>query len=332
MKKKAALFSMILFLVALMAVSGQTTKTKLMKVSHNQQPTHPVNVALESFKKEVEQRTNGSIAVKIFPSATLGDDNTNMDQVSLGAIESAITMGALGNLVIGSKDPLSMFEELPFLFPDATAARKAWDGPIGERYIELGAKHGLKVLSHWENGFRNMTNNVRPIVRPEDMKGIKFRIAPSEIRQVLFKTLNATAIPMAFAELFTGLQQGTVQGQENPLSIIQTAKFFEVQKYLSLSRHIYNTATFYVSPAWFNSLTKNEQTIIQEASEHARDYMRKMNDEYEATALSFLESKGMKINKVDSEAFAKASEPVWKYFIAKFPDAQELIDLARGVK
>ncbi len=324
--------SLIVLLVAVMAVAGQSTKTKLMKVSHNQQPTHPVNIALESFKKEVEQRTNGSITVKIFPSAILGDDNTNMDQVRLGVIESAITMGALGNLVMGSNDPLSMFEELPFLFPDAASARKAWDGPIGERYIALGAKHGLKVLCFWENGFRNMTNNVRPIVEPEDMKGIKFRIAPSEIRQVLFKTLNATAIPMAFAELFTGLQQGTVQGQENPLSIIQTSKFYEVQKYLSLSRHIYNTATFYVNPSWFNGLTKDEQRIIQEASEHARDYMRKLNDDYEANALSFLESKGMKINKVDSEAFAKASEPVWKYFIAKFPGSQELIDLARGLK
>lgn len=326
------MFLMVFLLLSTITVLGQSTKTKVMKVSNNQQPTHPVNIALESFKKEVEERTNGSITVKIFPSAILGDDNTNMDQVRLGVIESAITMGAIGNLVMGSNDPLSMFEELPFLFPDAASARKAWDGPIGERYIALGAKHGLKVLCFWENGFRNMTNNVRPIVGPEDMKGIKFRIAPSEIRQVLFKTLNATAIPMAFAELFTGLQQGTVQGQENPLSIIQTSKFYEVQKYLSLSRHIYNTATFYVNPAWFNSLTKDEQKIIQEASEHARDYMRKLNDDFEANALSFLESKGMKINKVDSAAFAKASEPVWKYFIAKFPGSQELIDLARGVK
>jgi tripartite ATP-independent transporter DctP family solute receptor len=330
-------FTMIV-LIFLTACSDSTStnteddidiEEKVMKVSHNQQPTHPVHVALESFKKEVEEKTNGSVIVDLYPSATLGDDQTNLDQVSLGSIQAGITMGSLANLVVGTDDPRALFEELPFMFPDAEAARKAWDGPLGEQYKELGREHGLEVLCHWENGFRNMTNNIRPIVIPKDMEGIKFRIAPSEMRQLLFKELNATAIPMAFPELFTGLQQGTVDGQENPLSIIETSKFYEVQKYLSLSRHIYNTATFYVNPDWFNSLTAEEQEIIQEASEKARDYMRELNDEFEATSIKTLEDNGMEVNEIDREAFVTAAEPVWEYYVSNYEGGQELIDMAQ---
>lgn len=336
MIKLFALFLVPVLLLTACAGGGSSppskVETKIMRVSNNQPTIHPLNVALESFKKEVEAKTNGAITVSVFPNSSLGDDTTNIDQVQLGAIESAFTMGSLSTLVIGTKDPRAVFEELPFLFADSQAARKAWDGALGEQFTELATEKGLKVLCYWENGFRNFTNNIRPIITPKDMKGIKFRIANSEMRKIIFKALNATAIPMAFAELFTALQQGTIDGQENPLSIIETSKFYDVQKYLSLSRYIYNTATFYVNPAWFKSLTAEQQTIIQKASENARDYMRQLNDEFEATSLKDLADKGMKINEIDHKAFVSAVQPVYDYYISNYPGGQELINLALSGK
>lgn len=173
-----------------------------------------------------------------------------------------------------------------------------------------------------------MTNNTRPIVKPEDMAGIKFRIAPTDIRRLTFEKLNAVAIPMAFAELFTALQQGTVDGQENPLSIIETSKFYEVQKYLSMSRHIYNTASFCVNPDWFATLTEEEQEIIKEAAYKAREYCRQLNDENEANALERLAANGMEINEIDYDAFVAGVQPVWDYFIENYGD--DLIKLAQN--
>ena len=298
----------------------------MFKISHNQQPTHPVHIALEQFKTNVEKRTNGSIVVDLYPSGSLADDVSSMDMVSLGTIQGSMMMCAPGNLVVGTKNGLGYIEELPFLFPDAETARAAYDGKLGEAFTDMAKDHGLKVLCYWENGFRNMTNNVRAINAPADMKGIKFRIANSEIRQQTFDTLGANAIPMAFTELFTGLQQGTVQGQENPLSIIETSKFYEVQKYLSMSRHIYNTSTFFINPAFYDSLTDEEKAIVDEEAKIGRDYMRKMNDEFEAGAIERLKEHGMQINEVDSKAFVEAVKPVWDSFKEKY--GEDLINIA----
>ena len=299
---------------------------KVFKISNNQQPTHPVNVALEQFKANVESRTNGSVVIDLYPSGSLADDVTALDQVALGAIEGAIIMNSPNILVMGTGDGLGYIEELPFLFSDAEAARRAYDGDLGKAFTDMCADHGIKVVNYWENGFRNMTNNTRPIVTPADMAGIKFRIANSDIRQQTFEVLGANAIPMAFTELFTGLQQGTVDGQENPLSIIETSKFYEVQKYLSLSRHIYNTATFILNPAAYDTLTEEEASIFQEEADAARDYMRQLNDKFEATAVERLKEQGMEVNQIDTQSFIDAVQPVWKSFEENY--GRELIDIA----
>lgn len=310
--------------------TAEAAKSKIFKVSHNQQPTHPVHQALIQFKGNVEKRSNGSLTVDLYPSGTLADDVTGLDQVALGTIQGAVIMFAPGTLIGGKTDGLRYIEDLPFLFPDSATARKAYDGPLGEAFTKMAANHGIQVLCYWENGFRHMTNNKRPIFKPEDMSGIKFRISPSEIRQLTFNALKANAIPMAFTELFTGLQQGTVDGQENPLSIIVTSKFYEVQKYLSLSRHIYSAATFIVNPAFFEGLSKDEQLIVEEESLTSQKLMRKLNDEFEATAIKELKERGMEVNEVDVEAFRQAVKPVWNTFIERY--GKELIDLALSVQ
>ena len=327
MKKNICRFLLILVISCLLTSSAMAAKT--MKVSHNQQVTHPVHVALLSFKEEVESKTNGSIIVDIYPAAQIADDATGREQIMMGTLDSAMIMGAASTtLCQGTNNGAGYIEELPFLFNDSESARKAYDGAFGAARTAEAANYGVQVLCYWENGFRNMTNNTRPIVKPEDMAGIKFRIAPTDIRRLTFEKLNAVAIPMAFAELFTALQQGTVDGQENPLSIIETSKFYEVQKYLSMSRHIYNTASFCVNPDWFASLTQDEQTIIQEAALKARDYCRQLNDENEASALDRLAANGMEINEIDYDAFVAGVQPVWDYFTTTYGD--ELIKLAQN--
>ena len=308
------------------AGAAANPSAKVFKISNNQQPTHPVNVALEQFKKNVEERTGGSVVIDLYPSGSLADDVTALDQVALGTIQGAVIMNSPNILVVGTDNGLGYIEELPFLFSDAQTARKAYDGGLGQAFKDMTAEYGITTINFWENGFRNMTNNERPIVTPADMKGIKFRIANSDIRQQTFETLGASAIPMAFSELFTGLQQGTVQGQENPLAIIQTSRFYEVQKYLSLSHHIYNTATFIVHPASFEALSEEEQKIFREEADAARDMMRQLNDEFEASAVDFLKEQGMEVNEIDTQSFIDAVQPVWKSFEEKY--GRELIDIA----
>ncbi len=318
----------VLLVLLLMLASAPGLAATTMKVSHNQQPTHPVNVALLSFKEEVETKTNGSVVVDIYPSAQIADDATCLEQIMLGTLESAVLMGAPTLLFQGTDNPLGYIEELPFLFSSSEAGRAAYDGALGQAFTEAAADYGVGVLCYWENGFRNMTNNVRPIIVPEDMKGIKFRIAPTDMRKMTFEALDATAIPMAFAELFTALQQGTVQGQENPLSIIETSKFYEVQKHLSMSRHIYNTATFIINPDFFEGLSPEEQAIVKEASLNARALMRSLNDEFEVSAIENLKAHGMQIDDIDYDAFVAAVQPVWDGFIAKY--GSDLIDKAHN--
>lgn len=302
------------------------TTAKVFKISHNQQTTHPVHVALEQMKKNVEERTNGSVVLELHPAGALADDVTALDQVTLGVIEGAIVMNSPNLLFVGTGSGLGYIEELPFLFEDAETARAAYDGALGDAFKTATEECGLHIVNFWENGFRNMTNSTRPIVTPDDMKGIKFRIANSDIRQMTFDALGAGAIPMAFSELFTALQQGTVDGQENPLSIIETSKFYEVQEYLSLSRHIYTTATFIVNPAFYATLTDEERAIFEEEADLARDTMRQLNDEFEETAVAFLEEQGMQVNEIDKQAFVDAVQPVWEYFEENY--GRELIDMA----
>lgn len=325
---RRTLITLVALVMALM-LAAAPAMAATMKVSHNQQVNHPVHVALLSFKEEVETKTNGSLIVDIYPAAQIADDATGLEQIMMGTLESAMIMGAsTTTLLQGTDNALGYLEEMPFLFSDSASARAAYDGALGEAIAQASLDYGVQVLCFWENGFRNMTNSTRPIVTPADMQGIKFRIAPTDIRRMTFEALNATAIPMAFAELFTALQQGTVQGQENPLSIIETSKFYEVQKYLSLSRHIYNTATFCINPDFFASLTAEEQQIVQEAAYTARDYMRQLNDEFEATAIENLKANGMEVNEIDYDAFVEAVQPVWDDFIAKYGD--EMIQKAQN--
>jgi tripartite ATP-independent transporter DctP family solute receptor len=223
----------------------------------------------------------------------------------------------MGIQIFQGYNKLSAFEELPFLFPDAAAAHQAYDGKLGDLITQdILEPVGVKVLCYWENGFRHFTNNKRPITTPDDMSGIKFRSAQSPLRIKMFEILGSSAIPMAFPEVFTGLQQGTVDGQENPLPVIESSRFYEVQKYLSLSGHIYSVAMFLMNPARLASFSPEDQKIIADASIVARDLQREINAKEAETALAKMKEAGIEVNTVDRELFVEKVQPVWDIFRA----------------
>jgi len=223
--------------------------------------------------------------------------------------------------------PVTAIEELPFLWSSREQAYAAYDGELGAKLTEAIGKNGVKVLAYWENGFRHFTNNVKPIVRPADMKSIKFRTAESAIRLDMFKQLGAAAVPMPFTELFTALQQGTVDGQENPLSIIDSSRLYEVQKYLSLSGHIWNASLMVVSPSRWNKLSAEDRKIIEANALKYRLVARELIREQDDKLLTELKAKGIAVNEVDKAAFKKAVEPVWAKYEAKF--GKDIMDIVR---
>jgi tripartite ATP-independent transporter DctP family solute receptor len=221
--------------------------------------------------------------------------------------------------------------EMPFIFRDRAHAYKVLDGPVGAELNAMVEKKGIKVLGYWEVGFRNLTNNKRPIVAPKDMQGLKIRVQQSKVYIEMMKSLGAIGTPIAFTELYSALQQGVVDGQENPIATIRSMNYFEVQKYLSLTFHTYTPGAVMISPKLWSSLTEEQKAILQKSMEEARAFQRKTVADKEADDLAFLKSKGMTVTgKPDAEAFRKATLPVYEAMANVVPPA--LVNKVRDTK
>lgn len=299
------------------AAEAPKAETVKLTVAHVLSDTHPEHAGLVGLAKELKEKTNGSVELNIISGGALGSENDEINQVTTGALDMALIQGIS---IFQGLDSRLAVEEVPFLFQNREEAYRAVDGAYGNRVSEILKEKGIHVIAYWENGFRHFTNNKRAIVTPQDLAGIKFRSAPSEIRLQMFKELGASAIPMAFTELFTGLQQGTVDGQENPLSIISSSKFNEVQKYLSLSGHIWNSSVLIISPGVWDKLNADQKKIMQELSFKYRDSVRKEIAAQDAKIAEELKIKGMQVNDVDKAAFQAAVKNVVKIYADKNGD------------
>jgi tripartite ATP-independent transporter DctP family solute receptor len=243
------------------AVSANPLYAATYKIANVLTPTHPYNVSLQKFAEDIKAESSGRIQFEILHSGVLGGDVEQLTQVIAGSLDSVV-MGGVS--VFQNFNKKSGVEELPFLFKDLETARQAYDGEFGQKINEeIIVPLGLVPLGYMENGLRHFTNSKRPIVKPADMKGIKFRSGVSPIRIEMFRLLDAQAVSMAFPELFTGLQQGTVDGQENPLAIIYSSKFYEVQKYLSMSGHIYNSGPIIFNKKIWEAMPGEDQELIR---------------------------------------------------------------------
>ena len=299
-------------------------KTKI-KIGHIFGESHSLHSGLEKWAELVDSKSNGAVKIEIYPNAVLGSENEGLQQVIQGTLPACLVSA---EVVFQNFDGRANVEELPFMWPDAETANAAYDGEFGQALREeVIDPLGLHTLCFFENGFRHFTNNVRPITVPEDLKGLKLRSSPLELRIQMFESMGASITPMTMGEVYTALQQGTVDGQENPCGIILTSNLAEVQKYLSLSGHIFNAATLVFNQEYWSALPENTKTLLQEAADEAKVYQRELNQKNEDEALEALKEKGMVVNEVDREAFIEASKSTWDYFEEKY--GSELVELAQ---
>ncbi|MBF7082766.1 TRAP transporter substrate-binding protein [Desulfallas sp. Bu1-1] len=318
--KKFHVLALIMALIFLVAGCGDKDASKesadnaskrvVLRVGNTTAPDSHYNKGLEQFKKKVEEYSNGEIEVQIFPSSQLGDERDLVEGVAMGTVEMAlVSTGPLPNY---SKD--FMVFDLPFIITDREKAYQVMDGEIGQEILDTLKPKGIKALGFWENGFRNITNNEKPIVHPEDVKGMKIRTMENPIHQATFKTLGAIPTPMAWSEVFTALQQGTIDGQENPLPIIGTAKVYEVQKYISLTGHFYSPCVLMINNNLFESLSQTQKDAILKAEKEARAWQRNYSKELDEKLTKELKEKGITITEVDKTEWQNAVKPVYDQF------------------
>jgi tripartite ATP-independent transporter DctP family solute receptor len=303
--------------------SAQTT----MKISISVAQNSHQGVAIDTFAREVERRTNGRYKVQAFYSGSLGGERESIEAVQLGTQELTFTStGPVPNFV-----PEARILDIPFLFRDKPHARAVLDGPIGQEMLGKFEAKGFKALAWGENGVRHMTNNKRPVNVPDDLKGLKMRTMENPVHVTAYKGLGIVTTPMAFPEVFTALQQGTVDGQENPLSVIMSAKFEQVQKHLSLTGHVYSPAVFLMSKAAFDKLSAADKQAFLESAVEAVKANRARVDEDDAKGVAELRSKGMQVvENVDKARFVSTLAPVNAEFEKQFGKAN--IDRIRNFK
>ncbi|MDP3534018.1 MAG: TRAP transporter substrate-binding protein [Halomonas sp.] len=288
-----------------------------LRLAHVVNTEDTYHIAAERFQQIVSEQTDGAVTIEIYPNASLGDERTLLEGMQIGTVDmGVITNGPVANFV----DAFSVFE-LPFLFPSAEAAYSVLDGEIGQEILGQLQDVNLKGLAYAERGFRNITNSKHAINAPEDLEGLRLRVIENEVYVDTFRELGANAVPMAWTEALTALQQGTIDGQENPVNAIHAFNLAETQDHLTMTRHIYAPATFIMSlPAW-NGLQEALQPIVLDAAQQASAYAREQNAIMEAEQLADLGEAGMEINESpDIEAFQAAVAPVYEKYGQQFGD------------
>jgi TRAP-type transport system periplasmic protein len=293
-------------LLADMICGSEARAQFIIKMGHDSPETSHLHEFAKKFKEVVEVETKSQVKVEIYPAAQLGSEGAMFEQAQLNTLQIAI--GSSGMVSIEPK--LGVFE-LPYILRNREHMIKVLDGPIGDELANLILPRGIRVLIYADHGFRVITNKVRPIVKPEDLKGLKIRTPPNKLRIKIFNTFGAAATPLPFTELFMAMQTGVVDGQENPLPYTYDMSFYEVQKYVSLSNHVYSPLYVLINEKFFQSLPQNLRDSVKKAAQIARDHEREFVVQRNKTAVSLLEGKGMKVNEVDTNAFIKASKVIW---------------------
>ncbi|MBP8295659.1 MAG: TRAP transporter substrate-binding protein [Burkholderiales bacterium] len=302
---------------------AQTTLKMNISVSQN---SH-YGVAVDAMAREVEKRTNGRYKIQNFYSGALGAERESIEALQVGTLDLTMTStGPVPNFV-----PEVAILDIPFLFKDYAQARATLDGPVGQEMLTKFQSKGLVALAWGENGFRHMTNNKRPVNSPDDLKGLKMRTMENPVHMQAYKAFGIIPTPMAFTEVFTALQQGTVDGQENPVSVITAAKFEQVQKYMTMTGHVYSPALILMSKSQFDKLSAADKQAFLDAAKEAVKANRARIDEDERKGVADLRSKGMTIvENVDKAKFQAALAPTFIEFGKKFGQAN--IDKIRNYK
>ena len=281
-----------------------------MNIANVADDSHPINIALEQFRRNVEQATHGDLQVLIHHSSARGGENEIIEKVNAGELESGMPMsGSFWE----KYNPAANVSLIPFLFTSLVGARNAWNGAFGAKFTrEIIEPNGAYVLAYWESGYRHMTNSDHPITKPSDMAGIRFRTSFNDMKIQMFQALSADVVMMQFAEVYGALKSGAVGGQENPAANIMASNLHEVQKYLSLTGHMYDSCVFAVNRKWFDGLPLSYQRILKYEARQARAIDLSLSDE--TRFIERLKELGMEVNEVDRAAFQQAMRPIWERF------------------
>jgi tripartite ATP-independent transporter DctP family solute receptor len=303
-------FFMCAVAIVAIALTVPAFAKTVLKLGHIAEVSHPYAQGADHFAKLVAEKSGGDMEVQVFPSSQLGSQKDMTEGLIYGTIDMVLT----GTADLGQFQPKMSLFDLPFLFKDRAHAYKALD-TVG---MELGQElepRGLKLLGYMENGIRHLTNNVRPVKAPTDMAGLKIRVMSNKIYIETIKSLGGSPTPMAFGELYSAMQQGTVDGQENPSAHIYTKRFFEVQKYASLTAHAYAPEPVLISMITWSKLSDAQKAIIQEAAKEAIAWQRDLSTKEDNEYWDKIKATGkIEVIEVDRKPFMEATQPVWKEF------------------
>ena len=315
-------------IIAALVVSlcASSAAAQQFQISHSAASGNPKDTASLKFAELVKERTGGRITVDVGTSSQFGDDAESVTNIRLGTIAfSANAQGATSGAV-----PEIGLLGLPFLFQNLEQAEAVMDGPVGDKIAAAAEKQGIYILAWWNNGIRETSNSKKPIVAPGDLAGMKIRTPPDPMTIDIFEALGASPTPMAFSELYIALQQGVVDGQENPLINIHSSKLHEVQPYISMTNHKYEATPFLASKIVFDALSAEDQEIVRTAAREAGQLNRQMVRDQSNELRATLEAAGVTFNEVDPAPFVAATQAVYDKWRVQYPDlVDELVAAAR---
>lgn len=306
LKSLSAIAVATILLLQASALFGQEIRERTLRFAHQNTKDHPQGQGVQKFAELVAQKSSGRMKVSAFPGGTLGGDIQTVSAVQGGTIDlTVLNTGLLAGL-----EKEAALVDLPFMFNDPKEADAIVDGPIGKKLHDRLAEKGLIGLAYWDLGFRDVTNSKRPINKLEDINGLKLRVLQTPLFIDLFKALGANPVPMPFPEIYSALEHKVVDGEENPLTVIADGKFQEVQKYLTLTRHVYNPQSVIMSRKIWDQLNVAERKVLQDAATEATAYQRQVSRTKTAEALEDLRKGGMQVNELPPAEVARIREKI----------------------
>jgi len=322
---KRMLLAMTAILAAL-SISPALAQKLEIKFGHVGNPGSLFSASADEFARRANEKLGDKAEVQVFGSSQLGTDEELMQKLKLGQVHLALPSTVMSSVA----DEFGIFE-MPYIIKDREHMKRVIE-EIGDSVFQAAAKaKGYRILAYWENGFRHITNNVRPIDKPEDLQGLKLRTPSGAWRVKMFQLYGANPSPMAFSEVFTALQTGVMDGQENPYAQIWSAKFQEVQKYLSITGHVYTPAYVLTSDTHFAELPEDVQAILAETAQETQAFVYETAAALETDLLEKLRAGGIAVNEADKAAFVAASKPVYDEFAATVKDGDKLVETVLGL-
>lgn len=314
--KRTLIASVVASFVALPAMAADIT----MKFGHVGAPGSLFEATANHFAACVGEKSGGKVEVQAFGSSQLGNDKELLQKLKLGQVDFA-----LPSSVMSSVDDLFGVFEMPYIIKDRDHMRRVQEA-LMDKFQAAANRNGYHIVGLAENGFRHITNNVRPIYVPEDLKGIKLRTPSGEWRVKMFRQYGANPTPMEFSDVFVALQTGAMDGQENPYTQIASAKFQEVQKYLSITGHVYTPAYILSSAKGFEGQPAEIKTVLTDCATETQGVAYETAAKMETELLDVIKAAGVEVNEADKDAFIAASKPIYEDFAAQVEGGQELID------